>query len=122
MNTPMIYQGYPDYYNASSLERNSDSEMRLSMASAINALMGGRDYSNGAIGWQGEDIKYPLQNGSYTRPYDDYKAGKYSWKPNAVIYSGAKFNRQTLSTPQNGRNVYEITDSAGGTIFWKPKR
>jgi RHS repeat-associated protein len=48
---------YSAFTTSSPSERNTNSEMTSSNKAAINALTGGRDYSNGATGWDGRDLR-----------------------------------------------------------------
>ncbi len=44
------------YSEVGAKNRNSSSGMKIANAAAINALTGGHDYSNGATGWDGNDL------------------------------------------------------------------
>jgi RHS repeat-associated protein len=44
---------YQSFYNASSSQRNANIAMKTSMAAAVNAVLNGKDYSNGATNWGG---------------------------------------------------------------------
>lgn len=48
---------YGKYMDAKPGQTDDNAEMKTSNAAAVNALTGGTDYSNGATGWDGRDLK-----------------------------------------------------------------
>jgi len=59
--------------NSTENQRSADMGMRESSSAALNALTGGPDYSNGAVGWDGTDLPTnPHRYGTrYTDPAHD---------------------------------------------------
>jgi hypothetical protein len=80
--------------------------MTTSIAAAINALTGGTDYSKGATGWDGPDIK--------TNPH---LAGLNNTNASLDIFN---LGNHPLAKPQNNSQyVRQVTAAYNRTIFEK---
>ncbi|PLK42106.1 RHS repeat domain-containing protein [Emticicia sp. TH156] len=93
---------YSDYMDSSPSERNSNSQMTASNKAAINALTGGKDYSNGAIGWDGRDLRT-----------NSHRAGLNISDPSHDIF---KVGDRPLP---NGKYTRQTTAAYGQTVFMK---
>jgi RHS repeat-associated protein len=96
------------FSSASVGERNNNYGMRLGNAAAINAVSGGTDYSNGATGWDGNDL-----------PINSHRFGLAISSPSHDIY---KVGDNPLSSPdKNTGSLYmrQTTATYGGTVFMK---
>ena len=85
-------------------DRNGDSKMKTSFAAAINALVGGNDYSNGATGWDGRDLKTNSHRFGLNiadQQHDIFGVGDRPNKPNP---QKAQYYRQT--TAAYGQTVF----------------
>ncbi|EKT3958482.1 RHS repeat-associated core domain-containing protein [Flavobacterium psychrophilum] len=49
-------KNYQNYFNASSVERNADPQMKMSTEASIYRLNGGKDLVNGAYQWRGNGV------------------------------------------------------------------
>lgn len=78
--------------------------MKTAVAGAINAVMGGTDYSNGATGWDGADLKTNSHRFGLNiadSSHDIYKVGD---RPLTTPVQGASYTRQT--TAAHGGSVF----------------
>jgi hypothetical protein len=50
-------KNYQNYFNASSIERNADPQMKMSTQATIYKFNGGKDIVNGAYQWRGNGVK-----------------------------------------------------------------
>lgn len=97
---------FGDFNTLSAVERNENPGMTTAIAGAINALTGGTDYSNGATGWDGADLKTNSHRFGLNiahKSHDLYKVGD---RPLSVKENGSLYRRQT-------------TSSHGGTVFMR---
>ncbi|MBN8687565.1 MAG: hypothetical protein J0M10_11110 [Chitinophagales bacterium] len=95
---------YGDFNNATNEERNRNSEMTTSVSAAINAVSGGKDYSNGATGWDGRDLKTNNHRTGLNivdPSHDIFKVGDSPLKKNE---NGSPYRRQT--TAAYGQTVF----------------
>lgn len=119
-------------FRAKTLEQRNKTKMQIAISAVINALIGGKDYSNGAHNWDGkEQAQYPVTDDRIrdldekyiihmnTRGWkilDDHydkwkKAIGSSFKAPKIKYSPSGVNK--------GKITYESTAVWGRTIFWK---
>ncbi|HTD99294.1 MAG TPA: RHS repeat-associated core domain-containing protein, partial [Mucilaginibacter sp.] len=82
--------------------RNSNPAMTTAMGAAVNATSGGRDYSNGATGWDGRDL-----------PNNSHANGFHFTNASHDIFN---MGNQPLS---NGTYRRESTAAAGHTVFYR---
>lgn len=94
------------YTNASLGDRNNSSAMTTANAAAINALIGGQDFSNGATGWDGNDL-----------PINSHRFGLNISNPVHDIYN---VGDRPLNTRENG-SLYrrQTTAAERGTVFMR---
>jgi hypothetical protein len=92
--------------NASPDQRNASDAMKTSTAAAVDAAIGGKDYSNGATVWDGRDLKF-----------NSHRFGLHISSPDHDIYN---VGDRPLSHRENG-SVYrrETTGAAGQTVFMR---
>lgn len=95
---------FENFQSSSPSQRNNDEGMTNAVAGAINVVRGGQDYSNGATGWDGRDLKsnshrfgLNVTNPSHTNVPDN---------PLKQRENGSLYRRQT-------------TASAGQTVFMR---
>lgn len=93
---------YGAYTDSRPSERNANSQMTSSNKAAINALTGGKDYSNGATGWDGRDLRT-----------NSHRTGLNISNPSHDIF---KVGDSPLS---NGKYVRQTTAAYGQTVFMK---
>lgn len=97
---------YGGFNEASPDERSASPQMRLSTAAAINAMLGGTDYSNGATGWDGRDL-----------PINSHRFGLNIAEPKHDIFN---VGDRPFKTPQNGSSYARQTTAAyGKTVFMR---
>jgi hypothetical protein len=97
---------FSSFEGASLKERNSDAGMRTAVGGAINAVRGGTDYSNGATGWDGADLKINSHRFGLNianSAHDIYNVGD---RPHSKPRNGSNYSRQT-------------TAAQGGTVFMR---
>lgn len=93
---------YSNFMGASSDGRNASGNMSTAMGAAVNATSGGKDYSNGATGWDGRNLpvnshRFGLSNSNAS--YDIYHLGDRPLR--------------------NGTYVRDVTGAAGHSVFIK---
>ena len=95
------------FNNTSPHNRNGNKKMMVSISAAINAICEGFDYSNGATGWDGIDLKtnshrfgLNIQDPSH----DIFGVGDRPFK-NPSSHNNSRYSRQT--TAAHGRTVFE---------------
>lgn len=131
LKTEGIY-GYNDGGN-NTMYKNND---KFSMEAVINALTNGKDYSNGAIRWDGFDLAGEGFN--HTKAIDCgirisealFNSFKAAWNDDYINrFSGGKYTKFNESFKAGdykaiGRNkgliLYEASTVQGKTMFWKP--
>ncbi|MDQ6528085.1 RHS repeat-associated core domain-containing protein [Flavobacterium sp. LHD-85] len=136
LQTEGIY-GYGNGGNSTKYNGNAE----YSMQAAMNAVMGGIDYSNGATRWDGFDLatkgwdhikSRTVGLGINTSDFNtfkgfwtDEKLAKYSGNKNAVFNTDFKMTASLLTySPASQGNfkgmvLYNSSAAYGGTIFWK---
>jgi hypothetical protein len=95
---------YEAFNNSTKIGRSSNDDMKTSSAAAINALTGGIDYSNGATGWDGRDLKtnsHRIGLNISSPSHDLYKVGD---RPLGKMENGSSYRRQT--TAAFGESVF----------------
>jgi hypothetical protein len=102
------------FTNASLGDRNNSGGMTTANAAAVNALTGGRDYSNGATGWDGRDLINLNRDGSFANGH------RYGLNiPNAAhdIHNAGD---RPLTRRENG-SLYrrQVTAAHGQTMFMR---
>lgn len=120
------------FMKASSKEIERHAGMRAALASALNALNGGEDKSNGAYFWDGADIKTNYKSHYKVRrgiKFNDPSHNIYEIQDSVkveILYKITKTkNRKTgkisTITEEVGRydHQYDSTAAYGGTIFWR---
>lgn len=125
--------GYKD--GGYSTKYNNNKE--YSMEAALNALTEGKDYSNGALRWDGFDLAAKGFNHVKARTAGisissaHFNSFKSAW-PNSMIkaYSGGKFtefsknfaagNHPATQGLNKGLTLYQSSAVYGRTIFWAP--
>ena len=130
LKTEGIY-GYNDGGNSTSYKNNE----KFSMEAAINALTNGKDYSNGAIRWDGFDLA--AKGFNHVKAVDCgirisetfFNSFKSAWSDDLINrYSGGKYtkfsdNFKAGDHKATGRNkgciCYEASAVEGLTMFWK---
>lgn len=130
LKTEGIY-GYNDGGNSTSYKNNE----KFSMEAAINALTNGKDYSNGAIRWDGFDLA--AKGFNRVKAVDCgirisetfFNSFKSAWSDDLINrYSGGKYtkfsdNFKAGDHKATGRNkgciCYEASAVEGLTMFWK---
>ncbi len=123
LKTEGIY-GYNDGGNSTSYKNNEKS----SMEAAINALTNGKDYSHGAIRWDGTDF---LTKGKKHNKFKEYKKISISYQilktyddsisyARDSIFNDSIKNKSDFCERGTGK-YYSIiaTGSKGQSIFWK---
>jgi len=94
---------YGDFMNCTTPDgRNSNPGMLTAMGAAVNATSGGKDYSNGATGWDGRDL-----------PVNAHRNGLSNSNPSYDIFH---LGNRPLS---NGTYVRDVTGAAGHSVFIK---
>ena len=97
---------YSKFTEASVGARGNNKGMTTANAAAINALSGGRDYSNGATGWDGNDL-----------PTNSHRFGLNISNPSHDIYG---VGNSPLTQRENGSSYRRQSTAAhGGTMFYK---
>lgn len=97
---------YGAYSNTSIEGRGKNAGMRKANAGAINALIGGIDFSNGATGWDGNDL-----------PFNSHRFGLHISDTSHDIYN---VGDKPLSKKENGSYYRRQSTSAHGrTMFYK---
>ena len=97
---------YGAFSNTSLEDRGKNAGMRKANAGAINALMGGFDYSNRATGWDGNDL-----------PFNSHRFGLNISNSSHDIY---KVGDKPLSKKENGSYYRRQSTAAhGSTMFYK---
>lgn len=130
LKTEGIY-GYNDGGNSTSYKNNEKS----SMEAVINALTNGKDYSNGAIRWDGFDLA--AKGFNHVKAVDCgirisetlFNSFKAAWSDDLINrYSGGNYtkfsdNFKAGDHKATGRNkgciCYEASAVEGLTMFWK---
>lgn len=137
-NNTSRYSGF----KKTSDEKRNGTKMQEAMAGAINAVTGGKDYSNGAKGWDGVDVLQGSPNSHkpnhHNNPEDHYRQ-QYggitdplnlapTFYNNARSYIGQKFGvggREynavqplILNNAVPDKNPYKIVATHGGTVFY----
>ena len=130
LKTEGIY-GYNDGGNSTSYKNNAKS----SMEAAINALTNGKDYSHGAIRWDGFDLA--AKGFNHVKAVDCgirisetfFNSFKSAWSDDLVNrYSGGKYTKfsdnfkagdHKATGRYKGCICYEASAVEGLTIFWK---
>lgn len=93
------------FKSTTAAERN-DTDMQTAIFATINAITGGRDFSNGATGWDGADLKTNSHRFGLNIPdpaHDIYNVGD---RPLKTKENGSLYRRQT-------------TAAHGGTVFMR---
>lgn len=93
---------YGNFMGASADDRNGNAGMTMAVGAAVNATSGGKDYSNGATGWDGRDL-----------PVNAHRNGLLNTNPAYDIFH---LGNRPLSDGTYRRNV---TGAAGHTVFIK---
>ena len=97
---------FGEFSNTSKQKRNENSGMKLAVAAAINAADGGVDYSNGATGWDGSDLRS-----------NSHRFGLNISNPAHDIYN---VGDRPLKKKENGSLYRRQTTAAyGGTVFMR---
>ena len=131
LQTEGIY-GYMDGGSSTAYKKNAE----YSMEAVINALSGGKDYSNGAIRWDGFDLaargfghpKPRMSGVDISGP--NFLAFKKAWPNNFISkFSGGKYTsfssnfssgRHPADSGANkGYVLYSASAVHGRTMFWK---
>ncbi len=131
LQTEGIY-GYKDGGSSTAYNKN----VEYSMEAVINALFGGKDYSNGAIRWDGFDLaargfghpKPRMSGVDISEP--NFLAFKKAWPNNFISkFSGGKYTsfssnfssgRHPADSGANkGYVLYSASAVHGRTMFWK---
>ena len=131
LQTEGIY-GYRDGGSSTAYKKNAE----YSMEAVINALSGGKDYSNGAIRWDGFDLaargfghpKPRMSGVDISGP--NFLAFKKAWPNNFISkFSGGKYTsfssnfssgRHPADSGANkGYVLYSASAVHGRTMFWK---
>lgn len=97
---------YGNFMFATPGQRSKDEIMKNSNAAAVNALTGGMDYSNGATGWDGRDLKtnsHRIGLNIASPSHDIYNVGD---RPLTKKENGSFYRRQT--TAAYGQTVFMI--------------
>lgn len=100
-------ENYQKFNETSSKNRNDNAKMATSTAAAINAIIGGVDYSNGATGWDGRDLKTNSHRFGLNisdPKHDIFKVGDRPYK-NPSKHNNSSYSRQT--TAAYGKTVFE---------------
>ncbi len=115
------FAGYAAFINAGAYGRNKNAVYKSCIAAALDAYNGGTDYSNGAIGWQGEDLTdaSKLADGTYKRlAYRMYIKNGFMWNDEVANKNGTyplpNITRVGYATKSNyyvglayyGRNIF----------------
>ena len=125
-------------FRAKSLtQRNSIPAMQTAVAAFINALQGGEDYSNGAVGWDGMEQGQLDGTACRVGRFTSHAAGigwtihtshYNSWKDTIEgLFPGTFVAPQhckalsTCSSINAGLYRYESVAQYAGTIFWKDR-
>ena len=95
---------YKKFYETSPKDRNENRKMRTSFAAAINALVGGTDFSNGATGWDGRDLKI-----------NSHRFGLNIADPKHDIFGVG--DRPNKPTPQKAQYYRQTTAAYGQTVL-----
>jgi len=93
---------FEEFGNSDPLSRNENEGMKTSIAAGINSVMGWKDYSNNATGWDGPDLST-----------NSHLAGLHYADPNHNI-----FNLQETKNSMGGW-TRETTAAFGETVFHK---
>jgi hypothetical protein len=132
---------YSSFVDATHVSRNGTS-MKTAIAGAINALTGGKDYSNGAKGWDGIDVLQGSPNSKllsgHNSPDNHYRQRQggiidpgglaTTFYQNSLDYVGRNFGvggREYRSVQQMilgktvpGKTPYKILSTYGATVFY----
>ena len=131
LKTEGIY-GFRDGGYKTDYKKNAE----FSMEAVINALTNGKDYSNGAIRWDGFDLaakgfNHPKpQKSGVNINATDFENFKKAWPAKLInAFSGGKYNNfssdfhpgnhPATSGPNKGYILYSSSASYGRTLFWK---
>jgi hypothetical protein len=132
---------YSGLKNATPAARNRSARMKEAIAGAINAMNGGRDYSNGARGWDGVDVLQGSPNANmpnhHNPPANHYRQVNggiidpnnlaTTFYNNARTYIsnqfgvGREYNAVQpleLGRVVPGHSQYVITATHGATVFY----
>ena len=84
------FSGYQDFINAGDSGRNNSKVYKSCLSATLDAYSGGFDYSNAAIGWQGNDFfnSEIRSNHKHWPAYLEYKAKGFKWENNALKGNG----------------------------------
>ena len=93
---------YAAYTASTPEQRNANPQMNSSNAAAVNALTGGKDYSSGATGWDGRDLKT-----------NSHRTGLNISNPSHDIFKVGD------SPLPSGKYVRQTTATYGQTVFMK---
>lgn len=119
-------------FRKKTLEERNSTKMQLAISAVINALTGGKDYSNGARYWDGkeqalysedddrardDDKKYVIHMN--TRGWKILDEHYKSWKEAIGDSFQAPQMKYSPSGVNKGKITYESTAVWGRTIFWK---
>jgi hypothetical protein len=119
-------------FRSKTLEERNDTKMQLAILGVINALTGGKDYSNGARYWDGKeqalysaddnrlrdpDEKYIIHMN--TRGWNILDEHYKSWKEAIGSSFQAPQMKYSPCGVNKGKITYESTAVWGRTIFWK---
>ncbi|MBN8682176.1 MAG: hypothetical protein J0L99_05975 [Chitinophagales bacterium] len=113
-----------DFFNTSLSEINSDPLMLTGFDAAINAISGGIDYSDGAVGWHGIDI---ITNATWMKVYGIDFITNSSNVEIGLFENARKYNKVTEPLFEAIKTVegFSRKDKALGTaatLFYKPSR
>jgi hypothetical protein len=78
--------------------------MEMSTAAAINAATHGEDYSNGATGWDGRDLKTNSHRFGLNISDSKHDIFKVGDRPFSPLRNGSAYSRQT--TAAHGETVF----------------
>ncbi len=87
-----LFARYASFFNAGNEGRDADSEMFKCISSAISAMTGGKDYSNGATYWHGFDF------------FDGKGQPLYLTPKGTLTYESKKVNKKF--TDADGNKIY----------------
>ena len=113
-------------------DRGRKGGMQIALGAVINALSGGKDYSNGATHWDGrEQAMYPASDNRRSTGKFELHMNTWGWNIKNEHYNtwkdniGSSFKAPQIKTATVGINKGKIraTSTAvhGKTIFWQVK-
>jgi len=99
-------------FNKASDEKKNGTFMQTAIAGSINALSGGKDYSNGATHWAGNDIGSSAEKWAEGLKFTDTKHDLFNLGNNAVPGETFWLNKNNKPTVSRGKWDYKWESTA----------